>query len=120
MKKLIGFVLIIVIAYFATQYGPWYLVAVAGFIGGLFINNQWQGLILGFLAGFGLWIIQVYLLQQASTSDLPERMAQLFGLSSNTSLMLVTATVGGLMTGFGTAAGGALTQKKKKKRRRRY
>ncbi len=121
MKKVLAFILIIIIGYFATLKGPWYLIIIAGFLGGLLIRNQWQALLIGFLAGFTLWLAQVWLLQNQSASDLPQRMADLFGLPNDIVLWLVTAAIGGLITGLGCAAGGALTaQKRKDKNRGKY
>ncbi|MEO0340019.1 MAG: hypothetical protein AAF242_12490, partial [Bacteroidota bacterium] len=82
MKKLFSFLLIIIMGYLLTSFGPWYLIALAGFFGGIILKNQWSGLLIGFLAGFALWAIQILWLTNASESDLPERMAQLFTLPS--------------------------------------
>jgi MFS family permease len=120
MKKVIAFLLIIALGYLATSYGPWYLIVIAGFLGGLLIRNQWQGLLIGFLAGFTLWLGQVWWLQNQSASDLPQRMADLFGLPNEWLLWLITAVIGGLVTGFSSAAGGAISAQKKKKRKRKY
>ena len=120
MKKLVAFILIILLGYGLTLFGPWYLVAAAGFVGGLIIRRQWQGLLIGFLAGFVLWLTQAWLIQNNSASDLPDRMADLFGLPNALTLWIVTAVVGGLLTGLGTAAGGALMDNPKQKRSRKY
>lgn len=116
MKNIVALILIIALGWLFTWFGPWYLVALAGFIGGLITANQWRGLLIGFLGGFILWSIQLFLLKQASASDLPERMAQLIGVGSGMVLLWVSAAIGGLITGFGAAAGGALTHKKKRRR----
>ena len=108
MKKILAFIFIIVIGYLTTRFGPWYLMALAGFAGGLILKDQWSGLLIGFLAGFALWAVHSWLLSSASQSDLPARMAQLFTLPSKTVLILVSALVGGLVTGFGAAAGGSI------------
>lgn len=114
MKKFIAFILIIILGYLLTSFGPWYLMALAGLAGGLFLKKQWSGLLIGFLAGFTLWAVHIWLLSNASESDLPARMARLFTLPNDTVLMLVSALVGGLVTGFSAAAGGSLAQVIKK------
>ena len=108
MKSILAFLVIVAVGYLITAVGPWYLIAVAGFAGGWIIKNQWRGLLIGFLAGFTLWVVQIVLMTSASESDLPVRMAKLFSLPGETSLVLVSAIVGGLITGFGAAAGGSL------------
>ncbi len=108
MKKAIAFILMIAIGFFAAKFGPWYMMAFAGFAGGLILKNQWHALLIGFLAGFTLWMLQIWLMTNASESDLPARLSSLFGLPGETSLILVSAVVGGIITGFGAAAGGSL------------
>ena len=108
MKSFLAFLIIVVVGYLATAFGPWYLIAVAGFAGGWVVQHQWRGLFIGFLAGFILWSAQIWLMTTASNSDLPLRMADLFSLPNDTALILISALVGGLLTGFGAAAGGSL------------
>ena len=108
MKKIVAFILIVVLGYLLTSFGPWYLIALAGFAGGLVLKNQWKGLFIGFLAGFILWAIHIYIMSSSSKSDLPSRMAEIFTLPNDTILILVSALVGGLVAGFGAAAGGSL------------
>lgn len=108
MKTILAFIIIIFLGYLLTSFGPWYLIALAGFAGGLILKNQWSGLLIGFLAGFTLWAVHIWLLSSASESDLPSRMAQIFTLPSDTVLILVSALIGGIVTGFGAAAGGSI------------
>jgi hypothetical protein len=108
MKKFVAFLLIVILGYLLTSFGPWYLIAIAGFVGGLVLSNQWKGLLIGFLAGFILWAIHIYAMSSSSQSDLPARIAKIFTLPNDTMLLVVSALVGGLVTGFGAAAGGGL------------
>ena len=108
MKKAMAFILIIGIGFLGTKYGPWYMMAFAGFAGGLILKNQWRALLVGFLGGFTLWMFQIWLMADASDSDLPARMANLFSLPGDSFLMILSAVVGGLLTGFGAATGGCL------------
>jgi len=110
MKKIAAFLLIVVLGYLLTSFGPWYLVAIAGFVGGILLKKQWSGLFIGFLAGFTLWSVHIWLMTNASESDLPARMAQLFSLPNDTVLILVSALIGGFVAGFGAAAGGSLSK----------
>lgn len=108
MKSIVAFLVIVVVGYLSTAFGPWYMMAFAGFAGGLIVKDPWRGLLIGFLAGFALWSVQIVLMTSATESDLPARLSSLFGLPGETSLILVSAVVGGLITGFGAAAGGSL------------
>jgi hypothetical protein len=115
MKKIVAFLLIVILGYVFTSFGPWYLIALAGFAGGLVLKNQWNGLLIGFLAGFTLWAVHILILSGVSESDLPARMAQLFKLPNGAMLILVSALVGGLVAGFGAAAGGSVRKVMKSK-----
>jgi hypothetical protein len=112
MKNAIALLLIPFLGWLFTAFGPWYLIIAAGFFGGLIVAHQWRALLIGFFSGTLLWALQLMLLEQGSASDLPSRMAQLIGLPSSTYLIIITVVLGGIVTGLGAAAGGALTQKK--------
>ena len=117
MKNLVAFICIVVIAYFGTQYGPWYMVALAGLVGGLIAGKPWPAFLIAFIAVSALWFIQLKMLTDASPSDLPERMGKLIGVGSGLNLMLASSAIGGLVAGCAAAAGGVLMKKKKKRRR---
>lgn len=110
MKKFLSLVLIMILGFLLTSFGPWYLIALAGLLGGLILRNQWSGLVIGFLGGFFLWGIHIGFIASVSESDLPARIAQLFTLPSDTILILVSALIGGLVSGFAGAAGGSLAR----------
>lgn len=117
MKNILAFVVTVVIAYFITQFGAWYMVAMGGFVGGLITRKPLKGFLVAFLAVASLWLVQFWLLSAASPSDLPDRMGALIGVGSHVALMLLSALLGGLVAGFAGAAGGVLFKKKKKRRR---
>ncbi len=94
-------------------FGPWYLIALAGFGGGLVLSRPWLALLLGFVVGFVLWYVQIYILANASASDLPARMAELMQVGGQQNLRLLTGGLGGLVMGFGAAAGASLFGLKK-------
>ena len=101
-----------VLGWLLPTMGPWYLIALAGLGGGLVLTRSWLALLIGFAIGFALWYIQIYLLQNASPSDLPERMADLMKLGGKQNLMLLTAGLGGLVMGLGAAVGASLLSSK--------
>lgn len=108
MKKFVAFTLIVILGYLLTSFGPWYLIAIAGFAGGLVLSKQCHGFLIGFLAGFILWGIHIYMMSSSSQSDLPARMAKIFFLPNDTMLIVLSTLIGGLVAGFGAAAGSSL------------
>ena len=117
MRTLLGIIAIALLAYFAPFVGPWYLIAIAGLIGGMIIRKPTLAFLLAFLVVAILWYVQLHITVSASSSDLPDRMGKLIGAGNGGALMVVTANIGGLVAGFAAAAGATLTRRKKKRRR---
>lgn len=101
-----------VLGWLLPTMGPWYLIALAGLGGGYVLSRSWLALIIGFAVGFALWYVQIYLLQNTSPSDLPERMAELMKIGGKQNLMLLTAGLGGLVMGLGAAVGASVLSSK--------
>jgi len=113
IKIPLSIVLMAILGWLLPTFGPWYLIALSGFGGGLLLSRSWFALLIGFLVGATLWYVQINLLQNASPSDLPARMAELVQIGGKQNLMLLTAALGGLVMGLGAAAGASLLGFKK-------
>jgi hypothetical protein len=113
IKIPLSILLMAILGWLLPTLGPWYLIALAGFGGGLLLSRSWLALLIGFVVGATLWYVQIILLQNASPSDLPERMAELMQLGGKQNLMLLTAALGGLVMGLGAAAGASILGLKK-------
>jgi hypothetical protein len=109
----LSIIIMAILGWLLPTLGPWYLIALAGFGGGLVLTRTWLALLLGFAIGFALWYVQIYLLSNASPSDLPERMAELMKLGGKQNLMLLTAGLGGLVMGLGATVGASVFGLKK-------
>ena len=107
MRFPVQIVVIIVVGFFMELFLPWWSVAIAAFIGGLFVNTR-----MNFLAGFLgiglLWIMKALIADLSANSDLADRVARIFMLYNKAFLLLVTFLLGGLVGGFASMTGGAL------------
>jgi hypothetical protein len=109
MRTLIKILFISLVSYLVKDYGPWWLIAVAGFIAGATLKESGgRSFIAGFAAIFVLWTALSY--NQSAYGDhlLAERITDLFSVGSRLVLLLITGILGGLVAGFGTLAGTSL------------
>ena len=112
MKFTIQFLAIIALAYLLELFLPWYYIAVASFVMGYVLKSK-ANFLAGFLAIGLLWFVKAWLQDSAGSSDLAERVANIFTLPNKELLFLVTAIVGGLVGGFATWSGSLLKGKVK-------
>jgi len=108
MKFLFSLISIIVLGGIVQMFLPWWsLVVVAFLVAFAFRLNAWQGFFAGFLGIFLLWAGYAFLLNQANEGILASRMSDLFSLSGGaTSILIISALIGGLVGGLGAATGG--------------
>lgn len=110
MKFLLTTLLILLLAFIAGLYLPWWSVAVVAFIVALLVQPK-TGLafLAGFLGIFFLWAGLAFWIDTANESLLSHKIAQLFPLGGSTLLLiLITAFVGGLVGGFAAMAGSSI------------
>jgi hypothetical protein len=92
----------------AQLFLPWPAIALVGLLIG-----AWTGLsvgrnfALGFLAGFLVWGLQAFLLNEANDGLLAGRIGELFMGIGTSGIWILTACVGGLLGGLGCATGRA-------------
>jgi hypothetical protein len=99
---------------------PWYFDGVLVFVMGLFVHPKWWAALLsGWLVTAVVWGVHIYFLM-ASNSDLPERLAQMFGLSDAAQLFWVVVLAGGFWGGLGSLAGWSFRALWVKSRQRRF
>ena len=95
MKFLIQLLAIIALAYILELFLPWYYIAVASFVMGYALKSK-ANFLAGFMAIAILWFVKASLQNSAGSSDLAERVANIFTLPNKELLFLVTSIVGGL------------------------
>ncbi|TCJ19257.1 hypothetical protein EPD60_02235 [Flaviaesturariibacter flavus] len=109
MRFLVSILLILLFAFIAGRYLPWWSVAVVAFLVGVALPQRLpRSFLSGFLAIFLLWAGIALWLDLENEQLLSRKVAELLHLPSSFLLLLVTALVGGLVGGFAALSGGAL------------
>jgi len=106
-KKIINFVLTLILAYILGLFFPWWSVMIAAIITAfIFPLKKASVFIIPFLAIALLWIIQSWLLSSANDYTLAKKIATLLPLGGNPLLLIiVTGIVGGLAAGIAAIFG---------------
>jgi len=101
-KKTINFLLTLFIAYLFALFLPWWSVMVAALISSFLIPLEKTAVfIIPFLAVALLWIVQSWLLSSVNDYILARKIAILFSLGENPTLLIaVTGIVGGFAAGI--------------------
>lgn len=114
MKYSLGLMLVIVVVgAIIGMYLPWYAMGISAAIIAYVLGMKTKGsFVIGFAAGFILWVLAAYYTALGHPSTLPSRMASLLPLKGQVSLLyVVTGIIGGLTTGLWVWAGTRLRQK---------
>lgn len=113
MKLVIKILLIALICYIAQLYLPFWIVAVVSLLINVSIKTStFSSFLSGFLGTGILWLIMSIYIDQSTNGILTERIANL--LTVNTPiLIIVTAVIGGLVSGFAGMTGSLLISSKK-------
>lgn len=114
MKYSLGLMLVIVVVgAIIGMYLPWYAMGIsAAIIAYVLVMKTKGSFVIGFAAGFILWVLAAYYTALGHPSTLPSRMASLLPLKGQVSLLyVVTGIIGGVTTGLWVWAGARLRQK---------
>ncbi len=114
MKYSLGLMLVIVVVgAIIGMYLPWYAMGISAAIIAYVLGMKTKGsFVIGFAAGFILWVLAAYYTALGHPSTLPSRMASLLPLKGQVSLLyVVTGIIGGVTTGLWVWAGARLRQK---------
>jgi hypothetical protein len=111
MKKfIIQTVIIALLAYLLELFFPWWSIAIAAVIGGLFLRsdaNFWAG-----FCGIGiLWLTASLVIDITSANDLTAKVSAILHLNQ-TILFIVTTLIGALVGGMASYTGSLVTRRK--------
>lgn len=99
-------VLILVIAFLLNLFLPWWSIAIPGLIFGYVFNKKaFPSFGWGFLALFLLWGGQALYIHFANNAILSSRIAEMLSVGSPLLVVLITAMIGGLVSGLATLTG---------------
>ncbi|MEM1135807.1 MAG: hypothetical protein AAGI07_08195 [Bacteroidota bacterium] len=106
MTLIIKIILIVLFAYLASLFLPWWSMAIVCFLV-VFVNGgtNTQNFLAGFLAIFFLWFVHASIIDYQNESILSMRIAKLFNLPNSITLILVTALIGGIVGGISSISG---------------
>lgn len=110
MKFIVSTILTALLAFAASLFFPWWIIAVTSFLVALFIHQRPLAAYgAGFLGLWMLWGIHALIIDVRNQSLLSTKVAQILPLGgSPVNLILITATVGGLVSGFAALTGSYL------------
>ena len=107
MKFIVAILLTALLAFAESLFFPWWSIAIASFIVAVFIHQKpWKAFLCGFLGLFLLWAGQASFIDFKNEHILSQKVANILPLGGNTLLLiLITAFIGGLVSGFGALTG---------------
>lgn len=112
MRFFLHIIFILVTGFLLELFFPWWIIAVAAFIGALIFKPRFSFLA-GFLGAGSLWLVEAWLLDSNGTAPLTEKVAEIFTVNKNI-LFAATFLVAGLTGGFASLTGSLLRPKKKR------
>ena len=106
MKFITAIILTVLLGYAAPLYFPWWSFAVTSFIVAVAIHQKpFKAFIAGFLGLVLLWGIMALWIDMANHHILSQKIAVLLQTGSYLVLIIVTAVIGGLISGFAALTG---------------
>ena len=106
MKLIINTIATLSLAYVLSLFLPWWAIALAGLLVGLFIKSKTTSSFFGgLLGGILLWGIMAFWLDAGNDSILSARIGVLFGGIGKNGILMVTAVFGGFLAGLGALTG---------------
>ncbi|MBO6792990.1 MAG: hypothetical protein JJ895_03695 [Balneolaceae bacterium] len=104
--------LILAVAFLLNLFLPWWCIAIPGLIFGyLFKEKAAISFVWGFVALFLLWGGQALYIHIANDGILSTRIAEMLGVGSPLIVVLITAVLGGAVSGLATMTGSLANQK---------
>lgn len=117
MKFLISILLTALLSFTAGLYLPWWSIAVCGFIvSALILQPPMKAFLAGFLGVFLLWLVFSWIIDSRNNHILSQRIAAILPFGGMSLLLiLITALVGGLVTGMAALSASYLRYNHKKR-----
>lgn len=118
MRLILRIILLAGISFFASSVMPWWNIVLVGFlIAALIPGNAFGCFVSGFLGGGILWLGYAWKVDTETDSIMSTKIVELIPMINDvTSLLILSAIIGGIAAGFGMLAGNSfrrIFQKKK-------
>jgi hypothetical protein len=115
MKFLVATLLTALLAFIASLWFGWWIIAVVSFLAALLIHQRLgMAFLSGFLGIFLLWTVLALWIDIKNKGLLSHKIAELLPLGGNSVLLLcITGLIGGLVGGFAAMSGSSLIGKKR-------
>ena len=107
MKFITAIILTALLGYAVPLYAPWFSFAITSFVVAIAIHQKpLKAFTAGFLGLFLLWGIHAFILDNANQHILSQKVAAIFKLGNvSFALILVSALIGGIVSGFAALTG---------------
>ncbi|MET0244503.1 MAG: hypothetical protein ABW174_13585 [Flavitalea sp.] len=112
MKFITAVLMTTLLSYVGALFLPWWIIAVAGFlVGFVVLQHPFKAFFSGFLAGFLVWGIHAFIIDQGNDHVLATRVAGVFSLNGSFMMIIVTALVGAIVAGLSALSASFLKAK---------
>jgi FtsH-binding integral membrane protein len=119
MKFTVSTFLTALLGFAGGLFFPWWIIAVTSFIVAVFIHQRpLPAYAAGFIGLYLLWGIHAFIIDLRNHSLLSGKVAQILPVGSSINLILITATIGGIVSGF-AALTGSYTRKSVSRKRKK-
>ncbi|HEX8333964.1 MAG TPA: hypothetical protein VF622_15195 [Segetibacter sp.] len=107
MKFIVSTILTALLGFAGALFFPWWIIAVTSFVVAVFIHQRaFAAYSAGFLGLFLLWGIHAFIIDIRNNSLLSTKVAQILPVGgSPINLIVITATIGGIISGFAALTG---------------
>ncbi len=118
MRLIFRLLLVIVLSYFASTMFPWWnIVVISFFIAAVLPGNAFGCFLSGFLGGGILWLAYAWKVDTETDHIMSDKIVELLPMINDVTYMLIlSALIGGIASGFGMLSGNSfrrIFQKKK-------
>jgi len=106
-----NFILLFFSFWIVSLFLPWWTLLIpAVILGAALFDHSLAAFLLGFVSLFAAWAVQVLYIDIANESILSGRIAEMLGVGQSWIVILITASIGGLIGGMGTLLGSQIRQ----------
>jgi hypothetical protein len=113
MKLFVAILLTALLSFIVCLQFDWWAIAIVAFAVGVLVQQKaWKSFVAGFAGIFILWVALAEWIDMENGGILSQKIAALFGLGTNSVLLiLIAGLIGGLVGGFAALSGSYIRKK---------